>query len=56
MDRLTAFWYHNDLQCWDQAVLVAGSQDIDWQVLYSWARDEDQDPEIIDRLRTHSGR
>jgi len=32
IDRLAAYWYHNDSQTWDQALEVAKRQEIDWDV------------------------
>lgn len=54
-DRLAAYWYHNDPQCWDQAVMVCKSQKVDWDAIYAWARDEGQDTADIDRLRAKAG-
>lgn len=56
MDRLAAYWYHKDRQCWDQAIMVARNQEVDWAAIYDWARDERQDPAEIDRLRAKAGR
>lgn len=30
MDRLAAYWYHHDPQTWDQAIMVAIEQKVDW--------------------------
>ena len=40
MDRLAAAIAWNDPQSWDQAVLVATHQKIDWVALESWFRNE----------------
>ena len=55
LDRLAAFWYHNDRQTWDQAVEVAKRQKIDWDYVYAWARSERQDRSDIDKLRELAG-
>ena len=51
MDRLAAFWYHSDSQCWDQAVLLAKSCEIDWKQLSQWVKAEGQPPDTVDRLQ-----
>ncbi|MCZ6710098.1 MAG: hypothetical protein O7B25_07035 [Gammaproteobacteria bacterium] len=56
IDRLAAYWYHTDRQCWDQAIMVARSQDVDWNAVYAWASDEGRNREDIERLRTKAGR
>lgn len=56
IDRLAAYWYHHDGQCWDQAVMVAKNQEVDWDAVYNWARNEGQDPAEIDRLRAKAGK
>lgn len=55
LDRLAAYWYHNDAQCWDQAVMVARNQAVDWDTIYKWARAEGTDRSEIDRLRSAAG-
>jgi hypothetical protein len=55
IDRLAACWYHNDRQCWDQAVLVARRQTIDWNHIHAWAEAEGRDGIEIDRLRAAAG-
>lgn len=56
MDRLAAYWYFNDGQCWDQAKMIAERNDVDWERVYAWAVTEGQPPEDIDRLKKHSAR
>jgi len=56
MDRLAAYWYHYDRQCWDQAILVARSREVDWDAIYAWARDEGRHKSEIDRLRAKAGK
>lgn len=51
MDRLSAFWYHNDRQCWDQALLVCRSQNINWDELAQWAENEGRTKGEILKLR-----
>ncbi len=55
LDRLAAFWYHNDNQCWDQAVMVARHQVVNWDAIYKWARNEGKNRSEIDRLRSIAG-
>ena len=54
MDRLAAFWYHFDRQCWDQAIEVAKRHPIDWEYVRMWARKEKQDQADIEKLREQS--
>lgn len=56
IDRLAAYWYHNDPQCWAQAIMVAKNQDVDWDAIYTWTRDEGQDKADIARLRAKAGK
>ena len=39
LDRLAAYYYFNDNQCWDQAAMVARHQKIDWEVVSRWVAD-----------------
>ena len=55
LDRLAAYWHHNDAQCWDQAVMVARNQAVDWDAIYKWARKEGKKRAEIDRLRSTAG-
>ena len=52
IDRLAAYLHWNDRQCWDQAVLVCRSHDVDWDDITSWASNEGMPMEEIDFLRT----
>ena len=56
MDRLAAFWHWRDRQSWDQAVLVAGRQNVDYDELAAFAKDEGVNPGVIDKLRDQAGR
>jgi hypothetical protein len=56
MDRLAAYVHWRDNQCFDQAVMVAKRQQIDWTALRVWAEREGVEPEVIDRLRSRSQR
>lgn len=56
MDRLAAYWYHGDRQCWDQAVMVCRRQTVDWGALRRWAHDEGRQACEIDDLRARAGR
>jgi len=40
MDRLAAFYHWNDPQCLDQAIAVAKSQDVDFDVIKGWSERE----------------
>lgn len=51
MDRLAAFWHWNDRQSWDQAVMVAAHQLIDFDELAAYAAAEGADASDIARLR-----
>ncbi len=39
-DRLSAYYYHRDYQCLEQALLVAQSHPVDWPSLEQWHKDE----------------
>ncbi len=54
MDRLSAYWYHKDRQCLDQAIMVCRKQDINWKALSRWAVNEGRDPVEITKLREKS--
>jgi hypothetical protein len=56
MDRLAAFWHWRDRQSWDQAVLVAVHQVIDYDELAAYAASEGADSGDISRLREQAGR
>lgn len=51
MDRLVWFIHGNDGQSWDQAVLVAKHQTIDWPELEEWAASDGIDRVHLDSLR-----
>ena len=55
MDRLAAYVHWKDGQSWDQAVMVAERQDVDWSRLEQWAADEGVDVAEIRRLRERAG-
>lgn len=56
MDRLAAFWHWGDRQSWDQAVLVATHQTIDYDELEAYAAAEGADPGDIAKLRQQAHR
>lgn len=56
MDRLAAYWHWRDRQAWDQAVLVARHQEVDYAELTAYAKEEKADPHDIDKLRTQAAR
>jgi hypothetical protein len=43
------FWW-NDRQSWDQALVVARSQVIDWEDLRAWAAEEGAPVEVLHRF------
>lgn len=51
LDRLAAYYYFNDNQCWDQAAMVSRHQTIDWDAVRGWVAREGQPAEDVDRLR-----
>lgn len=51
LDRLAAYYYFNDNQCWDQAAMVARHQEVDWDAVYRWVGEEGQPAQDVDRLR-----
>lgn len=55
MDRLAAYAHWRDLQAYDQAVMVARRQDVDWQALHDWTRDEGIDDAVLDKLKRQAG-
>jgi len=56
MDRLAAFWHWRDRQSWDQAVMVAAHQTIDYEELAAYAASEGADSGDVSRLREQAGR
>jgi hypothetical protein len=54
MDRLAAYVAWHDNQAFDQAVLVAGRQPIDWPALRKWSEGEGLHAEVVERLRRRS--
>lgn len=56
MDRLAAYWHWNDRQSWDQAVLVASHQEVDYAELVAYAKEEKADPNDIEKLRKQAAR
>ncbi len=50
MDRLAAYFWWNDQQSWDQALMIARSQVIDWEDLRAWAAEEGAPMEELDRF------
>ena len=51
LDRLAAYYYFKDGQCWDQAAMVARHQEVDWDVVSRWLAEEGQPAQDVDRLR-----
>ena len=51
MDRLACYWYHQDPQCWRQAILISRAHALDWDALDIWAMKEGQPCEEILRLK-----
>ena len=51
MDRLAAVFAWRDAQSWEQAVLVAANQDIDWGELKTWFANEGEAEREFDRFR-----
>lgn len=52
MDRLAASVHWTDNPSFDQAIMVAKRQPIDWDALGDWATAEAIDPGVISRLRS----
>jgi hypothetical protein len=51
MDRLAAAFAWKDAQSREQAILVAASQEIDWQELRTWFANEGETDEEFERFR-----
>jgi len=51
MDRLAAFYHWQDRQALDQAVAVAGAQDVDLDAVRRWSSDEGQGERFAEFLR-----
>jgi hypothetical protein len=51
MDRLACYWYHQDPQCWRQAILIARDHALDWDALGAWAMAEGQPQAEILRFK-----
>lgn len=51
MDRVAAYVHWNDRQSWDQAMMVAERQDVDWSRLERWTAEEGVDNALIRHLR-----
>ena len=56
LDRLAAYYYFKDNQCWDQAAMVARHQAIDWVAVSRWVAGEGQPARDVDRLRERAKR
>lgn len=56
MDRLAAYTHWHDNPSFDQAVLVARQQHVDWPALYNWADAERVDRGLIDKVRRNAER
>jgi hypothetical protein len=55
MDRLAAYRHWRDRQSWDQAVMVAARQTIEYDELVAYAESEGADSSDISRLREQAG-
>jgi hypothetical protein len=55
MDRLAAYVNWTDNPSFDQAVMVARRNPIDWPALYEWARRERIDGTVVDRFKGKAG-
>lgn len=51
MDRLAAYVHWHDGQSFDQAVMVARHQEVDWNQLGAWASLEGLAPEVLNSLK-----
>jgi hypothetical protein len=51
MDRLAAYVNWRDGQSYDQAVMVAKRQDINWDELMAWAEREGADLRVVEQVR-----
>lgn len=56
MDRLAAYLHWKDNQSWDQAIMVAKRQDVDWDALSNWAENEGVERAEIKRLKARANR
>jgi hypothetical protein len=54
MDRLAWFVHGRDHQSRDQAVMVAKRQEIDWQEVFIWARNEGIEDSVVHALRVEA--
>ena len=54
MDRLAAWWHWNDRQSWQQAVMVAAHQAVDYADLVEYAKGEGKDPADITKLQVQA--
>lgn len=51
LDRLAAYYYFMDNPSWDQAVVVARHQRVNWADVYAWVENEGQSRADVDRLK-----
>lgn len=51
MDRLAAYFWWDDQQSFDQAVMIAESQTIKWPELEAWIEDEQSPKEKFERFK-----
>lgn len=51
MDRLAWFVHGHDQQSRDQAIMVAKHQTIDWQAVFDWAKSENIDSAVVEKIR-----
>jgi hypothetical protein len=50
MDRLAAYFYWNDTDSLNQAMLIVKNNSIDWRQLTDWVKSENQDEAIVEKL------
>jgi len=55
MDRIAAYVHWRDNQSFDQAVMVARRQSVDWTTLYEWAERDGVDRRVVDKVRRRAG-
>ena len=56
MDRLAAYFWWDDQQSFDQALMIASQQDVDWVELEEWMKSESPTLEKVARFKQLAGR
>lgn len=51
MERLAWFVHGHDQQSRDQAIMVAKHQMIDWQTVFDWAKSENIELAVVEKIR-----